>query len=780
MAYSTNNSSSVISVTNFGARGDGVSNDTNAIQAAINSLYPKKGGTIIFPPGNYVTSGALTITGNNISLDGGNRGAKIVSYAGAENVPDKIAIRDCSGVSIHGLGVYGGREAGTTLRYTGMIELSNTTGTIIDNCDFRDTVGISMYLLKNQNNIKITNNTFSNFPIAFFNNVFDATGSQKFVSLNNNTFTNAFISDFAYGGAIKIESPNGFNSNYAQECSYWDVSDNQIDITGSMGVELWGHCTDSVVSRNRIIGSEFGISIANYSRNVTVSDNIVRSASTSYAGIEVADAKDVVVANNNLRGSNASVGIIGDRSVNVNIANNIVNNYDRGIKAYFSVSGFFNINGNLVSSSGAGGTPLYLQGSNHINVVGNTLKNEGSGTYFIFLDNDNDVPMSGVYISQNVLAGSVSQWGILYYNNGRPANIYNSLIENNRTTDVKYCLYGMVNTDAAASALHQNNYGPTGGADYTISDFQIPAGSTPYASDSIQNGYQFYGRSSITIPGSGIPYTSGAWVNISSGDLGGNGVTQRFVIKYDGLGPPYTFDNRQENLEFYTTITPYELNSYSITAMPSPNYFGGVVSAIVVDNTPTAQGNVWINIRSGSAATSGYGLYVYGSDDLLVTSPVVQFARPDFTATATKLDLDLSERNTFRTTYGVTIGTGASQIYSPSSGELRVSTAWRDRMTFSSDGNIGVLANLRFVAINQSTSFSLSQGTYRYIWSGAMDCTGTLPDPSVTSGIEFMVKNLSPTGSLVLSGFIDYSQNYSLTPMQGVTLWSDNTSWLLV
>lgn len=89
-------------------------------------------------------------------------------------------------------------------------------------------------------------------------------------------------------------------------------------------------------------------------------------------------------------------------------------------------------------------------------------------------------------------------------------------------------------------------------------------------------------------------------------------------------------------------------------------------------------------------------------------------------------------------------------------------------------------SNLRFGALNQSGSFTLAAGTYRYIWSGAANCTGTLPAASVTSGIEFMVKNLSPTGSLVISGLIDYSQNYVLTPMQGVTLWSDNTSWLLV
>ncbi len=95
-------------------------------------------------------------------------------------------------------------------------------------------------------------------------------------------------------------------------------------------------------------------------------------------------------------------------------------------------------------------------------------------------------------------------------------------------------------------------------------------------------------------------------------------------------------------------------------------------------------------------------------------------------------------------------------------------------------GTAQFLSNLRFTAVNQSTSFTLAAGTYRYIWSGAANQTGTLPAASATSGIEFMVKNLSATGSLVISGLVDYYQNYVLSPLQGVTLWSDNTSWLLV
>jgi len=48
----------VVSVLNFGARGDGRSDDRPAIQAAIDSLARTGGGTVLFPPGVYALSRA--------------------------------------------------------------------------------------------------------------------------------------------------------------------------------------------------------------------------------------------------------------------------------------------------------------------------------------------------------------------------------------------------------------------------------------------------------------------------------------------------------------------------------------------------------------------------------------------------------------------------------------------------------------------------------------------------------------------------------------------------
>lgn len=57
-----------VSVKDFGATGDGVTDDTAAIQAAIDYLKPT-GGVVLFPPGRYATSRPL-LTYSSITLEG--------------------------------------------------------------------------------------------------------------------------------------------------------------------------------------------------------------------------------------------------------------------------------------------------------------------------------------------------------------------------------------------------------------------------------------------------------------------------------------------------------------------------------------------------------------------------------------------------------------------------------------------------------------------------------------------------------------------------------------
>jgi len=68
-------SSEMISVTDFGAVGDGVANDTAAIQAAVNYAQTfAQGAKILFPSGKYLLNTTVTVTGSGVSLEGSGQG----------------------------------------------------------------------------------------------------------------------------------------------------------------------------------------------------------------------------------------------------------------------------------------------------------------------------------------------------------------------------------------------------------------------------------------------------------------------------------------------------------------------------------------------------------------------------------------------------------------------------------------------------------------------------------------------------------------------------------
>lgn len=67
--------SEVFSVKDFGAVGDGSTNDTSAIQAAINAAGTAGGGEVFFPPGTYLLNSGISWTYSNVHLVGAGQGA---------------------------------------------------------------------------------------------------------------------------------------------------------------------------------------------------------------------------------------------------------------------------------------------------------------------------------------------------------------------------------------------------------------------------------------------------------------------------------------------------------------------------------------------------------------------------------------------------------------------------------------------------------------------------------------------------------------------------------
>ena len=71
-------SDKTVNVKQFGAVGNGLTDDTTPIQNAMNYIATKKGGTVYFPEGNYKVTDTLTVNTSYVKIKGYNKSKAIL------------------------------------------------------------------------------------------------------------------------------------------------------------------------------------------------------------------------------------------------------------------------------------------------------------------------------------------------------------------------------------------------------------------------------------------------------------------------------------------------------------------------------------------------------------------------------------------------------------------------------------------------------------------------------------------------------------------------------
>lgn len=669
--FSGNNPSwsSSINVKSFGAQGDGITNDFDAIQHAINSVNSVG---LFFPQGNYLTTGRLKlINANNLKLYGEN--AKLISSG--ENDFQKIIIKNATGVLWDGINMDGGRTGATNEQYSGMITLTNCDTVAIRNSKFSNYLGLGIYLSGNNSNVEMSENKFTGFHIGIFSTI-NAGSTGKYFQVHDNLFEGAWgANNQNFFGAVKIQGniapylTGGFN--YYVPNSYGHrIINNTCNNTSQMGIELWGYVSESIVADNTINGpsTQFGISIAASSASNLVSNNTIKG--TTYIGIELADSYDNTVIGNSVDGLDSTGiqrtqdGIIVNNSRNSIINGNRVKDCSHGNFTTYAnpYATLFSTNQSTITV--ANGTSLYHQGGNFTRFTNNVMRHMGTGLYFIMLDSDLSVT-SGFYARDNDFFGNISQWGILAYDNNGHGTGFDYFISDNRV-NINSGGFGGINfaTNSPKSYIIQNNYSLSGSS-ANFNDSSFPGSISPYGTTNLYGGIQYYGSQTYAIPNDGIG-NSGIWLCLWSGGYGYDGVV-RAAITND-----YPVNNQQSATEISAYVSPYNNDTHQLIISPNLFYNGSRISEIRTCSHSDAATSIWVNFKTVPSSSSGAPVYTYFSKQNYQGTVYSQSGAPAWSSDSAVV-YPTQDLESQKISKGFLIGNN-NQIYSNNSGLLILNT----------------------------------------------------------------------------------------------------------
>lgn len=141
----------IVSVKDFGAVGDGVADDTAAINAAIAAMNAVGGGSVFFPRGTYMAAGILVLS--NVRLYGEGEGSVIKAISTLANTsalcqnPNTGTFTD-NNIAVENL-VFDGNDVGaggTQVRFTSLVQFVRVTGVRISGVTVRNVqyIGLSL------------------------------------------------------------------------------------------------------------------------------------------------------------------------------------------------------------------------------------------------------------------------------------------------------------------------------------------------------------------------------------------------------------------------------------------------------------------------------------------------------------------------------------------------------------------------------------------------------------------------------------------------------------
>lgn len=421
-------------VKDFGATGDGVTDDGPAIQSVIDSV-PASGGTIYFPPGTYrlenldstYTRAYLVINSDNITLCGSAATIKVTTGSGTRR--NMIYIIDASRITIEDLTF--DNDDQTAVRNQ-PIAMQNSSHITIRNCIIEKKCGPT-FVYKDCKNILITGCRFldsmlgcigtggtdvsgtdiGTSPISHLvikDNYFDGAVGEA-VDINNDTFNflidGNFITNVSSGGlneCIDIGGPN--------VCQHGVICNNFMEVTldDRNGITIKQTATDIKIENNKIVDSSTGstdsrgirIDDTGGARAVHILNNQISSFTRGITSGSSASNISILISGNRIISCTAQG--IGGQGGDISIQDNIIDlaavtGGSRGISCTGSER--INIANNLIRGNSTLTNTVYVSNADAGSISGNTIIG-GDAAFFIQLSN-------GVSITSNSISDAQGQ-----------------------------------------------------------------------------------------------------------------------------------------------------------------------------------------------------------------------------------------------------------------------------------------------------------------------------------------------------------------------------------
>ncbi|MDR6553868.1 glycosyl hydrolase family 28-related protein [Paenibacillus qinlingensis] len=404
----------LINVKDFGAKGDGVSDDTRSIQSALNTGTKKK-LNIYFPTGTYiVNSNESLILKSNTSIIGDGEGSVIK----ADNSKFGWSLFHIEGTNIqinqmkfdgnHAVNRVLVVQPGSSLVQISNSHVSNASQSTEKTSDFYSSIVSGIVIYGNTDSIVIDQTEIQNIvsihPVngsLIARGIYVTTTSGTLEkSTTNLSIQNSKIHDIGPaddGDGIYYEDPlldkniiQNTNSSITNN-TFYNCAKRAIKLYAN-GITVSGnHITNDYLNNNYYQGKDKGklapdmyAGISVYGNNIKISDNIIQGRGSFYSGIEITSSntvKNVDVSKNTIK-MGAESNKKGTTSIRVgdiedfSITSNIIENGERGIWNWQNATRG-TITGNTIHMPEGGGIDLttYLPNysQNNIHCLNNII-----------------------------------------------------------------------------------------------------------------------------------------------------------------------------------------------------------------------------------------------------------------------------------------------------------------------------------------------------------------------------------------------------------------------